>query len=70
MNNFNDVLDKADDFEDSLIRDLVKQAYKEGYKDCLRKYAIWHDGEQYVGVQQRLLRNVMNEVDNLEPPIF
>lgn len=39
------------------------EAYYQGVRDAVRALAIWHDGEQYVGVQRRPLRAVLAEID-------
>lgn len=38
--------------------------YKHGYKAGVAEYAVWKDGEQRVGVMQRPLRKVFDEIDS------
>ena len=40
-----------------------KQLYKDGYSDAVTEYAVWKDGEQFVGVLQKPLSQVLQEVD-------
>lgn len=47
-----------------VILQLIVESYRRGLKDGVIRYAIWKDGEQFVGIQQRPLRDVLNEIDN------
>lgn len=47
----------------------VLAAYREGYKDALNHYAIWHNGVQVVGSGVFTLKQVIEEVDNSPVPI-
>lgn len=44
-------------------------AYRIGYMDAVRKYAVWKDGEQWVGCQQTPLPQVIGEFTNLPVPV-
>jgi hypothetical protein len=44
-------------------------AYKHGYKDAVTNYAVWKDGEQLVGVMQKPLKKVLEEVSKSDVPI-
>jgi hypothetical protein len=46
----------------------LTQHYRAGYKAAVRDYAVWHDGEQFVGVQHRPLKQVLEEVEVMEIP--
>ena len=43
--------------------------YKQGYVDAVTNYAVWHDGQQLVGVMRRPLREVLTEVEQSLIPI-
>ena len=47
----------------AVLNDLVCHAIREGYKAAVADLAIWHDGNQHVGVLQEPLAKVLNEVD-------
>ncbi len=53
------------------LRSELAKAYREGYAAAVREYAVWNDGEQFVGVQMRPLHTVLAEIEampvNLEP---
>ena len=40
-------------------RELRKEAWLAGYAEAVRNYAIWNNGEQFVGVQSRPLKQVL-----------
>lgn len=44
-------------------------AYRMGYEDALRNYAIWKNGEQLVGALQKPLKTVLAEFKNTEIPV-
>lgn len=44
-------------------------AYRMGYEDSLRNYAIWRDGTQYVGAMNRTLREVVEGFKNEQIPL-
>ena len=44
-------------------------AYRRGYADAVTNYAVWKNGEQLVGVMQRPLKEVLEEVKNQSVPI-
>jgi hypothetical protein len=46
----------------------VQVAYKEGIKEGIRRYAIWVQGEQVVGVLKKPLKEVLAEVDKETVP--
>jgi hypothetical protein len=46
-----------------------KEAYKQGYSDAVRNYAVWKDGEQYVGVMQEPLKKVLERIKNDPVPM-
>ena len=43
-------------------------AYRIGYADAVRNYAIWKNGEQVVGCRETPLKTVMAEFKNAEIP--
>lgn len=53
------------DFKGSVFAatDLLERVYREGYKHAVENYAVWKDGEQFVGVLRRPLKKVLEEVD-------
>ncbi len=53
------------DFEgaETAIRKLQDAKYKEGYSDAIKNYAVWNNGEQFVGVMRRPLKTVLQEVE-------
>jgi hypothetical protein len=48
---------------------LEQRRFREGYKDAVCNYAVWKDGEQLVGVMQRPLKQVLEEIDGNDIPI-
>lgn len=44
-------------------------AYRIGYEDAIRNYAVWKNGEQLVGAMQRPIKQVLNEFANKEIPV-
>jgi hypothetical protein len=44
-------------------------AYRMGYEDGVRNYAIWNNGEQLVGAMRRPLKTVLAEFKNEEVPL-
>lgn len=44
-------------------------AYRMGYADGVRNYAIWKNGTQYVGAMQRPLKDVLAEFQNEKVPV-
>lgn len=52
-----------------VTRKVLERIYKQGYKDAVANYAVWKDGDQLVGVGQKLLSDVLREVDASEVPI-
>lgn len=57
------------DEEIYVTRKVLEKIYKEGYKDAVRNYAVWNNGEQLVGVARKSLGEVLNEVDASHVPI-
>ena len=57
------------DEEIYVTRQVLERIYKQGYKDAVANYAVWKDGDQLVGVGQKLLSDVLREVDASEVPI-
>lgn len=51
------------------VENVRQQAYREGYIDAVRNYAVWKNGEQLVGVQQRPLPEVLEEIEKSALPI-
>ncbi len=51
------------------LQKLKEKWYKEGYKDAVTNYAVWRDGEQFIGVLQRPLKTVFEEIDSSKVPI-
>lgn len=54
---------------ENAIRRAAEAYYRSGYKDAVTNYAIWRDGEQFVGVLSRPLPRVLAEVDQMPVPI-
>lgn len=50
-------------------QDTLDEAYRRGYIDALSNYAVWRDGQQYVGVLARPLKEVIEEVRQSKVPI-
>ena len=44
--------------------ELCEESYREGYKDAVKNYSIWKDGEQLVGCMATPLKVVINEINN------
>lgn len=44
-----------------LEKDLV--AYREGIKKGVRRFAVWENGEQRVGIKKERLEDVYREID-------
>ncbi len=42
------------------------KAYYSGVRDAVRGLAIWHDGEQHVGVIEKPLEQVLADIQRLE----
>ena len=57
------------DEEIYITRKVLEKIYKEGYKDAVRNYAVWNNGDQFVGVLKKPLENVLEEVDASKVPI-
>ena len=57
------------DEEIYVTRKVLERIYKEGYKDGVKNYAVWKDGEQLVGVGQSPLKNVLEVIDASKVPI-
>ena len=47
----------------------IEIAYRMGYADAVRNYAVWRDGEQFVGAMARPLKTVLNEFQNKNVPL-
>lgn len=45
---------------------LIEQARRDGLKEAVRALAVWHDGEQLVGVMRRPLAEVLKAIDDGE----
>ena len=58
------------DEEIYITRKVLEKIYKEGYKDAVRNYAVWNNGDQFVGVLKKPLENVLTEVDKSQIPII
>lgn len=55
--------------QDAIVR-FAEFLYKAGYKDAITNYAVWRDGQQHVGVMNRPLKAVLEEVDKSSVPII
>lgn len=53
-----------------LLRNLAEEEYRDGYKQAVTNYAVWQNGEQFVGVKRRPLKAVLTEVDEASIPII
>ena len=49
------------DFAKALLRERLLNAYKAGWQNAVRLYAVWRDGEQRVGVMERPLQVVLEK---------
>lgn len=54
---------------DNYSKKSYEKGYRQGYIDAITNYAVWRDGEQYVGVLQTPLKEVIEEVKEKEIPI-
>lgn len=52
-----------------VIYGLNVSFYQAGYIDALNNYAIWKNGEQFIGVMARPLKEVIEEVKKSNVPI-
>lgn len=52
---------KFDDAKHELDK-FYEKTYKEGYSDAVTNYAVWKDGEPLVGVMQKPLKQVLEEI--------
>ena len=41
----------------------LQDVWRSGVKDGIRRFAVWKDGEQFVGVTEKPLAVVLSEVD-------
>lgn len=48
---------------------LEEMRYKEGYRDAVTNYAVWRDGGQFVGVLEKPLYKVLEEIEGQDVPI-
>ncbi len=48
------------------LREAVVAAYVKGWAEGVRSYAIWSDGEQFVGVMHKPLFDVLEEGPDLD----
>ncbi len=39
----------------------IEKAYNAGWRDAVRLYAVWRNGEQVVGTRERPLREVLED---------
>jgi len=39
-------------------------AYREGIKEGIRRYVVWKNGQQFVGVMQQPLKEVLASIDD------
>lgn len=75
MSYYSEVVSKVVDASDNkqeakpIIEAAMEQAYREGYADAVRNYAVWKDGEQLVGAMQRPLKTVLEEAAKQPVPI-
>ena len=53
----------------SLAKEVDEASYKKGYSHAVSNYAIWRDGQRYVGVLQTPLEKVLEEVKQSQIPI-
>jgi hypothetical protein len=51
------------------LQNLSDASYRIGYKDAVKNYAVWSNGEQLVGTMRRPLKTVLDEVDKSSLPI-
>ena len=45
---------------------VLRRAYNEGYKQCLRDWSLWKDGVQHIGCMQRDIKEIIAEVDKID----
>jgi hypothetical protein len=51
------------------LSEAEETAYRQGYIDALKNYAIWKNGEQFVGCLERPLKEVINEFNEKNVPL-
>lgn len=49
----------------TVIERAMVVAYRNGMRDAITDYAIWKDGEQFVGALRRPLKDVITKVDEM-----
>lgn len=52
--------------QDQFMQLQMTQAYHEGLRDGIHRYAHWRDGTQYVGTTGRTLQQALDEVNQAE----
>ncbi len=46
---------------ESLMQQMIEDIYRQGYEDAMQEYAIWHAGEETIGIAQRPLKEAQAE---------
>jgi hypothetical protein len=67
-----DTTDKQERFKIALEPDdmlgVICRVYRHAYAAAVKNYAVWFNGEQYVGVQQRPLKKVLDDISEMRIP--